>query len=1507
MPKVWGQGRVSLHSTRPPRLTFSCAIWLGVVAMLPFGAYGQGGTLDPTFDPGLGPNGEVDMIAVQPDGRILIAGDFTTYNGVVRSGLARLIGDGSLDMTFDAGTNLSGLEAVDPLPSGQILIGGWFENIQGSGIRSLARLNSDGSVDATFNANISGLVHKIKRLTDGRIMVSGSFSAVQGQPRINLVRLLGDGGVDPSFVAAQAHNLISAMDVLSDGRVLVGYRQEWWMPSYLVRLLANGEGDTTFNASSFSWDISSLTLASGGQIYVQSRSTVNGLLRLNANGSPDSSFSLGSWPASAATVNACAIQSNGGVILGGNIPRLYNQPIQNIIRLLPSGALDNSYALGLGADYFVDCMRLQADGKLLVGGTFSRFDGIPRARLARLNADGATSAGIFHFQSQSFTNSESDTVAMINVRRAAGSRGTVTVNYQTSDGSATAGIDYIPTAGTLTFAAGETLKAFPVQLIDNGLYQSNKTLLVTLHSPGGGAALSSETNATLVLTHDDSAIQFSGAVFRGNEAAAFATIQVVRVGVPKGDASVSYVTANGSGIAGIDYLSQTGTLLFMSNQTSAVFTVSLLDDPELEGEETVFLRLTNLVGMAHIGSPSVCTLIIHDNDGVGGVTTDLRPVQTNVVQAVATDSQGRIIFGGGYFYAPSVGLQRLLPDSGRDPDFMSSPVNVHEIVVTPQDAIYFLGHQYFWGTSNFVARQSASGRLEWEIRDRNTFSAVAVLPDERILIGGNFIDILGHPRKGLARLMPDGTLDLTFNPSGISNTVGEISVQRDGAFIFSTPKGFNWDNARRLVRMFPNGDRDMTFDVTMDYYVSAIAPLDDGSLIVGGAFGVVNGTSRPKLAKLRPNGSLDESFAATAAPDGDVYALAVQCDGSILVGGAFTNIFGHVSPGLARLLPDGSLDRTFDVGTGSGSRFQNSASQGPVLDVAVQSDGEIVVAGLFTSFNNVPAAGLIRLHGDGVAGASFFSFASRTFTASERSGSADIRVSRSGSVESQASVTVNAIRASGTSANSLHFSPGQAEATLSIPLADDCTGRGNEIIRLVLDGAPNGSCVVRDRAELHVHDDEMAGAPDISFCPVAPSPPAVNAILRMQNGQWLIAGGGTATQRGVVRLNADGGLDSQFQTMSDPFLAPFREVASIAPAPGGKWYIAGSFSRGSYWEAGGSNFLARINADGSWDHSFDAAISWSDRGIGSWPTGILAIAVQPDGRILAAGNTYLNQGQAAVGRLARFLPSGQFDTSFNRSAWAWGNETVRALALLPTGKIIVGGGFVTYGAVARTNLARLHADGTVDSTFLPYFPKAVFCVAVEPSGGLLVGGANLVKRLLPNGASGPGFPTQVDAVVRACAVLPDGGSLIGGSFSQVNNQARRSVARLLADGSVDPTFDCGSGADAAVTSLVPLPDGRLMVGGWFSQINGAPARGIALLSSGGAPILSAPVLNQNGTVTLLGQVQPGCPHVLERSSGLITWETVTHTLPNASPWIFTDEAPEGSPWFYRVRREHSAP
>lgn len=325
---------------------------------------GEGGTIVPgggitgALDPSWTSLGnDNNTLALLPDGKVIVAG---ADNGFGRSKINRLNADGTIDTAFaavGAETN-NWIGAVAPTPDGKVVIGG---NFNSTGMTHIGRLNTDGKRDTTFNvggAGAAGAVTALLRQPDGKILAAGYFTQYNGESRRMVARANEDGSLDTSFApAGGAGPLVGpymrALALQSDGKVLVG-----------------GAGFDTFDGKDR-----------------------KAIVRLNTNGTLDESFNGGD-PGEEALVNAIAIQPDGKVLIGGTF-RKWNglaTDANYIVRLNADGSLDTSFKSPFVPDAAirsVTCVALQTDGKVIVGGNFDGANLPGATNLARLNADGS--------------------------------------------------------------------------------------------------------------------------------------------------------------------------------------------------------------------------------------------------------------------------------------------------------------------------------------------------------------------------------------------------------------------------------------------------------------------------------------------------------------------------------------------------------------------------------------------------------------------------------------------------------------------------------------------------------------------------------------------------------------------------------------------------------------------------------------------------------------------------------------------------------------------------------------------------------------------------------------------------------------------------------------------------------------------------------------------------------------------------------------------------------------
>lgn len=451
-------------------------------------------------------------VAVQPDGKFLVAGEFIQIGSTTKRHIARLNADGTLDTTFTAATD-DDVHTIALQSDGHILIGGDFKLVNNVQRRSVARLLPTGALDTSFNAGNLDKCRSLAVQTDGAIIVGGIPY---------LTRLLPSGASDPSFTLT--NNLVSGhriytLAIQSDGKILAGGLLTASPTVGLVRLNPNGSQDTAFNAL-FDLPVRSVAIQPDDKILVGGDfQNVNGapvpfLTRLLPTGSTDSMMSnyLGSVGLDTSpegfigSVYSIVFQPGGGFFAAGPVRFVSGaNSVSHLGRFGPNGALDATFDPRLRRTV-QQVINVPGD-RLLVGGKFTSIAGVTRERLARLAAP--TVIGNVSLSSTGVSVSEADASFTFDVVLSASIAVPFTVPL-TFSGTATAGRDYTRPATSLRFEPGELTKTVTVPLLDDTLIESNETLIITLSEPADPAvSRTAPFTATYTLQSDDLAAQIT--------------------------------------------------------------------------------------------------------------------------------------------------------------------------------------------------------------------------------------------------------------------------------------------------------------------------------------------------------------------------------------------------------------------------------------------------------------------------------------------------------------------------------------------------------------------------------------------------------------------------------------------------------------------------------------------------------------------------------------------------------------------------------------------------------------------------------------------------------------------------------------------------------------------------------------------------------------------------------------------------------------------------------------
>jgi uncharacterized delta-60 repeat protein len=667
----------------------------------------------------------------------------------------------------------------------------------------------------------------------------------------------------------------------------------------------------------------------------------------------------------------------------------------------------------------------------------------------------------------------------------------------------------------------------------------------------------------------------------------------------------------------------------------------------------------------------------------------------------------------------------------------------------------------------------------------------AIQPDGKIIISGDFRYVSGKARTNLARLNQDGTTDTSFNPPAFtcvqSPCIRAIGIQSNGKIILGgSLETINGTLAQKgLARLNQDGSLDSaftnnptisTFGATNDLKITP----NDKILATGVRFG---SALSYVLLRLSADGIIENE----SAYNNFLGKIGLQNDGKVI-----TTIATGTNASLVRINPDGLLDAAFTVSTlGAG-----------VTSVVLQPDGKFVIGGGFTQINGFTVRGLARFNPDGSFDTTF---------------------------------------------NNNGFGPSSGvESVVLLPngkfLIGGFFGAYNTVVRAnVARINPDGSL-------------DTTFFPGFNFN----SSFAVFDVDLQTDGQIIVSSGPSVSnpsdnsRQRLMRLAPEGAIDSTFRGAVGTTGASFKVLA----LSDGKFLLGGRFS-----DANGVSrvSIARFNNDSSLDSNFNLSTNLnrvvslfqqSDGGIlaatdvGAWrasPNGTISFgffssSIATDIKELSDGRILISSPQFS---LSRYNSTGTRDTTFN-SPTVSPLPGIQKFLIQPDGKILICGTFTSINTFGRGRIARLNADGTLDTTFNPPggANDTVYDLALQTDGKVIIGGnfsgvnfniRRYLARLNADGSLDPTFVPDVNNTVHSLKLQPNGKLLVGGTMTTINGLSRIGLARLNVDGSVDTSFNVGSGANGIVWSIDLQTDNKILLGGEFTRFNNVAALGVARL------------------------------------------------------------------------------
>ena len=366
----------------------------------------ESGDIDPNFHVGNGLNGTVTGLVMSPDNKVIVIGNFNMYNNQMASGIVRINTNGDKDNNFNTGTGFNGsLTCIALQTDGKILVGGNFTKYNNKDVKGLVRLNKSGTIDNTFNGKDTSYatISKIAVQQDGKIVVGYQNAVIR--------RLTANGITDGTFPGQSSvfighHPQLETMAVRSDGKVLIGgvsFQAINGVDGFLVQLEQNGERDTTFNFPFLyrSW-IHTVTIFVNDKILVGGSVNVNPDAHIQTNFialvEPDGSFNWNFFSVNTSkeiknVVYTFTADADGRLYVGGFFKELNTYTVNNFTRLEMNGVQDIFFNKTTGANGAIKTMALLPDGKIMIGGNFSAYQYYRRNRIARLLKNGKLDTG----------------------------------------------------------------------------------------------------------------------------------------------------------------------------------------------------------------------------------------------------------------------------------------------------------------------------------------------------------------------------------------------------------------------------------------------------------------------------------------------------------------------------------------------------------------------------------------------------------------------------------------------------------------------------------------------------------------------------------------------------------------------------------------------------------------------------------------------------------------------------------------------------------------------------------------------------------------------------------------------------------------------------------------------------------------------------------------------------------------------------------------------------------
>lgn len=402
----------------------------------------------PNLVAGIRANNLVNHIELQSTGKSIISGAFTTYNNISKPYVARLNTDLTLDQTFTFAGNQGAMDLAIQSDN-KIIAATWSPGFGGTS-KGITRLLPDGAVDTSFNTGGTGISRNISYTnemayacaiqTDGKILLGGDFYYYNGVQRLGIVRINTNGSIDttfnPTVLNTYYRSVVTGITIQPNGQIiLLGFFSPptaGATQKNILRLNSDGSIDTTFNAGDtagslvYNVDLSVSLYSPIAKAVVQpdgyiiiagaftkyNNNNVKCLVRLTSTGAIDATFNTTTGVERA--INELILEpTTNKPIIGGEFTLFGTTAVKKLIRLTTAGVLDTTFSIGTGTtdnpvsgctycSNYVKALKQQPDGKIIVGGKFTTFNGLSATNITRIYGDAGVQAknNVTEFQSE---------------------------------------------------------------------------------------------------------------------------------------------------------------------------------------------------------------------------------------------------------------------------------------------------------------------------------------------------------------------------------------------------------------------------------------------------------------------------------------------------------------------------------------------------------------------------------------------------------------------------------------------------------------------------------------------------------------------------------------------------------------------------------------------------------------------------------------------------------------------------------------------------------------------------------------------------------------------------------------------------------------------------------------------------------------------------------------------------------------------------------------------------